>query len=206
MTGLHQYHDEKVLLTALLNGNQEAYRYLVETLYSSLLSVAKSIVGPAIADEVVQESWLSVHKALPSFEGRSSLKTWITRIVANEAKRRAKRESKQSNLEDLDTESGAFIDRFDDSGHWSKPPQQWAYGSPGEILDEHQLKNCLEHTLKVLPDNQRAVFQMRELEDMDLADICNILSISDSNVRVLLHRAKLSLFATIDRFQETGEC
>jgi RNA polymerase sigma-70 factor, ECF subfamily len=199
-------NSEQQLLQGLLNKDAQAFEFLVEQCYGSLMAVATAIVGPVIAEEVVQESWVSVIKALPKFEGRSSLKTWITRIVANEAKKRLKRESRQINIEDLDTESSIFLDRFNEKGHWVKPTQIWSYDSPSDILNEQQLKCCIDATLTNLPAKQKAVFVMRELEAYSLDDICNILELTDSNVRVLLHRAKLKLFETIDHYQETGEC
>jgi len=175
-------------------------------MYSQLLTVARAIAGSSIADEVVQESWISVLRALPKFEGRSSLKTWITRIVANEAKRRLKKESRQVSLDSFGNDDESFLDRFDSKGHWVRPPVNWDLATPEEILEEKQLKCCIDATIKILPDQQKAVFMLRDLENYSLDQICNILNVSDSNVRVLLHRARIKLFQTIDHFQETGEC
>jgi len=198
------YSNEAVLIDDLLLQSSDAYRYLVESYYQSLNRVAVAIAGSAVADEVIQEAWISIMKALPKFERRSSLKTWITRIVANEAKRRRRKESRHISLEDLGNDD--FLSRFDNSGHWSKPPVQWDFSTPEHILDESELKRCIEATLKKLPDQQQAVFGLRYLENYSLTDICNILEVSDSNVRVILHRGRNRLLETIERFQVTGEC
>ena len=200
------FQNEDVLIKALLKNDEEAFRYLVKTLYSQLLAVARAIAGSSIADEVVQESWISVLRALPKFEGRSSLKTWIIRIVANEAKRRLKKESRHVSLDSLGDDNDNFLERFDSKGHWIRPPVNWDLATPEEILEEKQLKCCIDATIKVLPERQKAVFVLRDLENHSLEQICNILDISDSNVRVLLHRARLKLFQIIEKYQETGEC
>ena len=200
------FEDDKVLISALLKNDENAFRYLVKTMYNQLLIVARAIAGSSIADEVVQESWISVLRALPKFEGRSTLKTWITRIVANEAKRRKKKESRQVSLDSFTDEDDNFLDRFDSKGHWSSPPGSWDIASPDEILEESQLKKCIDATVKVLPEKQKAVFLLRDMENYSLEQICNIIDVSDSNVRVLLFRARNKLFQTIEHFQETGEC
>ena len=200
------FQNEEVLIKALLDNDERAFRYIVKTLYSQLLAVARAIAGSSIADEVVQESWISILKALPKFEGRSSLKTWIIRIVANEAKRRLKKESRHVSLDSLGDENDSFLERFDSKGHWIRPPANWDLATPEEILEEKQLKCCIDATIKILPERQKAVFVLRDLENHSLEQICNILDISDSNVRVLLHRARLKLFQIIEHFQETGEC
>lgn len=200
------FQDEKVLIQALLNNDEKAFVYLVKSMYNQLIYVARAIAGSSIADEVVQESWLSVLKALPKFEGRSTLKTWITRIVANEAKRRLKKESRHVSLESLGNENDSFLERFDSRGHWIRPPVSWDLSTPEEILDQKQLKMCIDSTVSSLPEQQKAVFLLRDMENYSLKQICNILDVSDSNVRVLLHRARLRLFQAIEHFQETGEC
>ncbi len=143
---------------------------------------------------------------MPKFEGRSTLKTWITQIVANEAKKRLGKESRQVSLDSLGNDDEHFLERFDSQGHWSIPPANWDLSTPAEILDEKQLKQCIDETIKNLPEKQKAVFTLRYLENYSLSELCNILEISNSNIRVLMHRARLVLYQTIEHFQETGEC
>lgn len=172
-----------------------------------MLGLARSIVGMAIADEVVQEAWLSVYKALPKFEGRSSLKTWILRITANEAKSRLRRESRHLSLEAI---SGGDIDlmpgRFQQNGHWSVAPSAWHDEGPDALLTNDEMGDCIEHSFSRLPELQQAVFRLKELEGCSFEELCSILEISASNARVLLHRARISLYSKIEHFQESGEC
>ncbi len=172
-----------------------------------MLGLARSIVGMAIADEVVQEAWLSVYKALPKFEGRSSLKTWILRITANEAKSRLRRESRHLSLEAISGgETDVMAGRFQNNGHWSLPPSAWHDDGPDALLTNVEMGDCIEHSLSRLPALQQAVFTLKELEGYSFEALCNILEISASNARVLLHRARISLYAKIEHFQESGEC
>ena len=91
-------------------------------------------------------------------------------------------------------------------GHWLQSPISWHSDSPEALLDEQELRECLEHTLTSLSELQRSVIMLRDRQCLELEEICNLLDISHSNVRVLLHRARLSVFATLDHFEVTGEC
>jgi RNA polymerase sigma-70 factor (ECF subfamily) len=185
-----------------------SFERLVSRYHHQMLAVARSIVGESLAEEVVQEAWVSIYGALPRFEGRSSLKTWLFTIVGNQAKTRLRKESRLIALEDMgQAETGYFSgESFKPAGGWQRPPALWEIESPESILEEAQLRRCIEHTLTVLPQLQRAVFTLRDIEQQSLDDICNILGVSDSNVRVLLHRARIKLMRVIERYQETGEC
>lgn len=202
------YDDDQSLVEGLRNKEEAAYRQAVSSLQGPLLHLARSIVGDKIADEVVQEAWLSAMKALPRFEGRSSFKTWMTRIVANEAKTRLRRENRNVSLEAMTAEDEGLMARFEGSGHWAKgsEPASWRADSPDALLTSEELRDCLELVIARLPELQGATLRLREQQGYSLADICNILDVSESNVRVLLHRARNRLFATIDHFESTGEC
>jgi RNA polymerase sigma-70 factor, ECF subfamily len=168
--------------------------------------LAWSIVGDKISDEVVQEAWVSAMRALPRFERRSKLKTWLMRIVANEAKTRLRKENRQVSLEDLTARDNDLDGRFDNKGHWQSQPFEWDVDSPEALLSTTELKACIEQMISTLPDLQSATLNLREQQDYSLAEICNILDISESNVRVLLHRARNRVFRCIEHFQDTGEC
>jgi RNA polymerase sigma-70 factor (ECF subfamily) len=200
------FQDEKKLIQALLVQDEAAFNYIVTSMYSQLVVIARAIAGTSIADEVVQEAWVSVLRALPKFEGRSSLKTWVSRIVANEAKKRLKKESRNISMDSFSGEDDTFLERFNSKGNWIRPPVNWDMDTPEEILEVKQLKSCIDATVKILPEKQKAVFMLRDMENYTLEQICNILELSDSNVRVLLHRARHKLFEIIEHFQETGEC
>ena len=199
--------DETDLLKRLLAGEQQAFRELVSTYQGAMQAVAYAIVGNRHADEVVQDAWLSVVRNLASFEGRSSLKTWLLTITANSAKNRYKQNRREVLLDDLPSPHGSIDDdSFASDGHWLLAPYAWHHDTPEALLTEDELRECLEHTLLSLPQLQRSVLVLRERQGLELAEICNLLDLSLSNVRVLVHRARLKVFATVEHFEETGEC
>ena len=199
-------YSEAELVQALAEGKDDAFRFAIKSYQSSMLGLARSLVGEKIADEVVQEAWLSVYKAVARFEGRSTLKTWLLRIVANEAKTRLRKENRQTSLDALLAIDPHFADRFDDTGHWSPLPNQWHEDSPDALITTEDLKACMKQMIAVLPDMQAAALNLKEMQNYSLKEICNILEISESNVRVVLHRARQRLYRCIEHFQETGDC
>lgn len=206
---LHKEQDEQAI-EALRRGDQLAFTGLVKRYHRQLLVVARAIVGDVWAEEVLQEAWVSIHRALPRFEGRSSLQTWLYTIVRNEARTRLGKESRYVSLDAMagshDDSLEALEIHFKKNGHWQHSPADWHTDSPLQLLEQEQLRHCIDHTLEGLSADQCAVFTMRDIQQMDLQDICNILDLSNSNVRVLLHRARLNLMQVIDRYQETGTC
>jgi len=191
----------------LLAGEQKAYKELVSTYQSAMRAVAYAIVGSRQADEAVQDAWLAVVRNLAGFQGRSSLKTWLLTITANAAKNRYKQNRREVLLDDLPSPHGTIGDeRFAADGHWALAPHAWHEDTPEALLSEDELRQCLEHTLLSLSELQSSVLLLRERQGLELEDICNLLGISLSNVRVLLHRARLKVFATVEHFEETGEC
>ncbi|MFR0688732.1 RNA polymerase sigma factor [Enterobacterales bacterium AE_CKDN230030158-1A_HGKHYDSX7] len=199
--------DDSELLSRLLAGDQQAFRILVATYQGAMRAVAIAIVGSAHADEVVQDAWLAAVRNLDGFQGRSSLKTWLLTITANTAKSRLRKVRRDVSLDDLPAPHGSIDDsRFAADGHWSTAPLAWHEDSPEALLAEDELRECLEKTLLGLSDLQRSVLLLRERQGLELDEICNLLEVSLSNVRVLLHRARLKVFATVEHFEETGEC
>jgi len=192
-----------------MQGNDVAFAQLIRQHQNTMLYLARSIVGDVFAEDVVQEAWVSIYANIGKFERRSSLKTWVYRIVSNLATTRRRKESRKSSLDELDGEvSGSYLDasNFKNDGHWKTPPRSWQTESPDQLLEEQQLKHCIHKTLDKLPDLQKSVFLLREIEQIAFEDICELLNISAANVRVLLHRARLELMQMIDRYQETGSC
>ncbi|MEZ5502358.1 MAG: sigma-70 family RNA polymerase sigma factor [Halioglobus sp.] len=200
------------LLPRLLAGERVAFESLVRSYHQPMKRVAMAIVGEAQAEEAVQEAWLVAVRSLATFEGRSSLRTWLFSIVANEAKSRLRKERtsrgrREVSLDALPDSGGLFdSDRWLSDGHWSEPPGQWHDASPEALLSHEEFRKCLDKTLAKLPDDQKAVLTLREIRGLELADICNILDISASNVRVLVHRARLQVYAMVEHFEETGTC
>ncbi len=199
--------DDTLLLQRLLAGEQQAYKELVSAYQSPMRAVAYAIVGSRHVDEVVQDAWLSVVRNLSGFQGRSSLKTWLLTITANAAKGRYKQNRREVLLDDLPSPHGTLgDDRFAADGHWLLAPFAWHQDTPEALLTMEELRDCLEHTLLSLSELQGSVLNLRERQGLELEEICNLLDISLSNVRVLLHRARLKVFATVEHFEETGEC
>ena len=190
--------NQQALIQRLLAGDQAAYREVVAACHGAMLATARALVGEAVAEEVVQEAWLSAIQALPRFEGRSSLKTWLIRITANRAKSRLRRDKRTVNYAFPEELEG----RFDERGHWSQPPRPWGVDErPDALLEAAQLKARLQRAMDRLPPLQRAVVTLRDGEGLAFADICKILDISESNARVLLHRARLRLWAAVDEME-----
>jgi len=200
--------DDAQLLERLLAGEQRAFKELVSTYQSAMRAVAYAIVGSRHADEIVQDAWLSVVRDLIKNKGRSSLKTWLLTITANAAKGRYKQNRREVLLDDIPSPHGTIDDdRFSSGdGHWLVAPFAWHQDTPEALLLENELRTCLDYTLLSLSELQRSVLLLRERQGLELEEICNLLDISLSNVRVLLHRARLKVFATVEHFEETGEC
>ncbi len=201
--------EEQELLAGLRAGEESAFRILVERYHGALLRLARTFVSDhAVAEEVVQETWLGVINGLSSFEGRSSLKTWIFRILTNRAQTRGKREARSrpfSSLRDFDpTEQEPAVDpsRFTPRGMWADPPQSWAKDTPEELLLRGEAVVVVNRALTELPANQRAVVTLRDVEGLDAEEVCNILEISETNQRVLLHRGRSRLRRMLERHFE----
>ena len=192
------------LVRALQKQEPGAFEQLIRLFHAQMRIVAAGIVGDAQAEEVVQEAWILVHRNIDKFEGRSALKTWVYSIVSNAARSRLRSE-KRHRMPVSDLPGSAYGDeRYESDGHWQNPPPEWDIQSPEGLLEEQQLRHCIEKTLGLLPDTQKAVFTLRDLEQLPLDEICNMLDVSESNVRVLLHRARVKLMQVIDHYQETG--
>ena len=198
---------DQALLIRLRAGEQKAFRELVEGYQGAMRAVAFAIVGSRNADEVVQDAWLAVVRGLDGFQARSSLKTWLLTITANTAKTRLKGNRREVLLDDIPSPHGSVGDeRFHSNGHWLLAPHAWHHDSPEALLTEAELRECLQTTLENLSELQGSVLHLREREGLELDEICNLLQVSLSNVRVLLHRARLKVFATLEHFEETGQC
>lgn len=200
---------EATLVAALRAGDEAAFMQLVEMLQPSLLRIARLYVrNSSAAEEVVQETWLGVLKGLDRFEGRSSLKTWITRILMNTARTKAVREGRslpfsafgESALEP--GEPAVDPDRFDpSSGHWSSAPTGWGT-SPEELTLSAETSALIREAVDALPGNQREVITLRDIEGWTSEEVCNALNVSETNQRVLLHRARSKVRQTLEQYLE----
>ena len=197
--------EEPRFIEKLRQGDRAAFGQLVKCHHNMLLATARTLLSPADAEEAVQDAWIAAHKAIAKFEGRSLLRTWLTRIVINQAKMMLRKRGREIQF-DPTSDPDALSHRFHGDGHWQHPPQHWELSSPDNLLTREELRHCMEKHLHFMPDSQRLVLELRDLQGLPADDVCNMLEISASNVRVLLHRARARLFEMVDHFQETGEC
>lgn len=196
------------LVDGLRRKDESAFAELMRMYGSAMLRVARMYVSSrAVAEEVVAEAWLAVLNGIDRFEGRSSLKTWLFRIVANTAKTRGVREARTiplSALGDDGGESAVEVDRFFGPearfpGHWSAPPQSWA-GAPDERLIADETLGVIERAIEQLPPLQAAVITMRDVEGFSADEVRNALDISETNQRVLLHRARSKVRRALEEY------
>ncbi|HYZ42220.1 MAG TPA: sigma-70 family RNA polymerase sigma factor [Stellaceae bacterium] len=181
------------LLERLLAKDENAFRVLVRRYHRTMISVARSFVGSqATAEEVAQDTWLAVINGLAGFEGRSTLKNWIFGILVNKARTRAGHESRMSNFADTGPDSSSPVDpaRFGSDGSWTEPPSPWEMLDPERVVAGRQLLAHVADLLESLPAAQRAVVLLRDVEGMEVEDVCQILGVSHANQRVLLHRGR----------------
>ncbi len=198
------------LLEALRQGDEMAFTTLVDKYQASMVRVAMLYVSSHfVAEEVVQETWIGVLKGLAKFEGRSSLKTWIYSILINRAKTHAQREGRYVQLSlDEDSEAGeptVSPDRFNPADnplyahHWVARPDDWRE-IPEEVLVSHETLERIQQAIDALPPNQRMVITLRDIEQLSSEEVCNILEISETNQRVLLHRARAKVRAALEQY------
>lgn len=203
---------DALLLSRLRTGEKAAFVELVKKYHAPMKYFAAAIIGDGQAEETVQEAWLAVMRSLDKFEGRSSLKTWLFTIVGNEAKTRLRKTKREVSLDAMlgDNPAGAdrilAPERFAGDGHWAKAPTAWHDDSPEALLTQEDFQRCLEKTLAALPSAQRTVLMLRDQDGLDLDAICNLLGVSASNVRVLVHRARTRVYGMVEHFEETGTC
>jgi len=200
--------DDARLIEALRERNEEVFERLTREYNSSLLRVAQIYVtSRAVAEEVVQETWLGVLNGIERFEGRSSLKTWVFRILTNIAKTRAQREGRTlpfSALERPGTvpEPAVGPERFlppDHDrwpGHWAAKPEPW----PEDRLLAVESRRVVQDAIEALPATQRAVISLRDVEGWSSDETCNTLGLTETNQRVLLHRARSKVRQALENY------
>lgn len=206
---------EQRTLALLRAGDEAAFLDLVDRYASAMQKIARAYVrDDATAEDVVQEAWLGVLRGLPTFEGRSSLRAWIFTIVVNRAKTRGVREARSTPLSALAREEAerddpsVAADRFAGPGeqwprHWRHEPMPWG-DRPEERLLARELRSRIDAAIDALPAVQRSVVILRDIAGQPTQDVCNALHLSETNVRVLLHRARAKLRRALDPYL-TGE-
>ena len=204
---------EEQTLAALRAGDEGAFRDLFAHSYPMMKRVARTYVASdAVAEEVVQETWLAIVMGIDRFEGRSTLGTWMFSILTNQAKTHSGREKRAlpfSCAAPSDTEEPVVHpDRFqkdDDAwpGHWATPPRPWQ--KPERRLLSLEARDHLKAALAKLPDRQRTIVGLRDVEGHSAEDVCNLLGLSQENQRVLLHRGRSRLRAVLEEYLDDGD-
>ncbi len=198
------WDNEQQMVSRLRAGDEMAFIALVGQLQGSLTRVARHYVRDReTAEEVVQETWIGVLRGLDRFEERSSLKTWIFRILVNRARSRGAREVRTIAVSQLATEAPAveperFLEHGPATGHWASRPASWE-GLPESTFLAQETLALIRQAIDLLPTNQREVITLRDIEGWSAAEVCNILEISETNQRVLLHRARSKVRAALEQ-------
>jgi RNA polymerase sigma-70 factor (ECF subfamily) len=197
------------LVAAVKAGDEAAFQTLVERYYASMVRIAALYVhDSALAEDVTQESWIGVLKGLASFEGRSSFKTWLFTILTNRAKTRAGREGRYISLEpgwETEDATGEFEavspERFGADGDWnaSMAPRRWET-VPEDYTAARELRAVINQAVAALPPTQAEVIRLRDMEGWASDEVCNALAITETNQRVLLHRARSKVRAALERY------
>ena len=199
--------DDHALVAALRAGDESAFREVVASYHGAMMRLASFHVSSrAVAEEVVQETWLAVVKGLDSFEERSSFKTWLFTILANRARSRGTREHRTvpfSSLEADEHTLGVPGDRFQTPadrwpGHWSAPPTPWT-DLPASSLEGKETRALISDAIRSLPPQQREVMALRDVEGWSAEEVCSMLCLSEGNQRVLLHRARGKVRAVLEQ-------
>ena len=209
------YEDDRLLVDSLRRGEEEAFAWLVRRHHEALLRYARVFVRDrAVAEEVVQETWLGVIRGIGAFEARSSVKTWVFHILANRARTRGERESRSvpfsalvaRELEDdgpvVDADRFLPADAPRWAGHWAVAPQPW--NAPEARMLAAETRAVIDAAIAGLPPVQREVITLRDVVGLDAEEVCRLMSLTDGNQRVLLHRARSRVRAALDAHL-TGE-
>jgi RNA polymerase sigma-70 factor, ECF subfamily len=195
------------LLDALRAGQEAAFRALVTRHHAAMVRVAAFYVGSrAVAEEVTQDTWLAVIRGLDGFEARSTLKTWIFRILVNQARTRGTQESRSIPFSVVAGDDEPTVDpgRFrgaDDrwAGHWAISPSSWS-DIPAERLVGAETRALVDETIRAMPHAQRTVIALRDIDGLSPDETCELLGISEVNQRVLLHRARVRVRAALEAY------
>ena len=200
--------EDQDLVARLRQGDETAFAALIDRHHAALRRLARTFVSSdAVAEEVAQDTWVAVLDGLAAFEERSSLKTWIFRILVNRAKTKGVREARSVPMSALGSddeesaEDAVDSSRFDGRGMWSAPPQRWETDTPEKLLHRKELVGELERAISQLPERQRSVVVMRDALGWSSEEVCNVLELNETNQRVLLHRARSRLRTMLEDYK-----
>jgi RNA polymerase sigma-70 factor, ECF subfamily len=193
---------EEDLIARLRAGERAAFAGLVDGLQGRLLAFAGTFTSsPALAEDIVQETWLAVIRGLPAFEGRSSLRTWIFSILVRRARTLATRESRRAaGTNGADPAEAEWDMGRGRHGLWDSAPVPWGLEDPAALFQTYEALEVVRAAVAALPEAQRQAVLLRDVEDLPATDVCNILGISETNQRVLLHRGRSRIRRALDRY------
>ena len=197
--------DERDLILRLRAGDRAAFTALVSSHGAALLRLATTFVKDrSIAEEIVQDAWVAALESLDGFEGRASLRTWLLHIVANKARTRLTRDKRTVPFSafaapDDGDDPAVSPERFDERGMWKDPPGPWSEENPERLAHGKETRAVLERAIAALPEAQRAVITLRDIEGLETEEICNLLGVTVSNQRVLLHRARSKVREALEK-------
>ena len=195
---------DDVLVAGLRSGDEATFASLLDSWSASMLRLARAFVSTdASAEEVVQDTWLAVIRGVQGFHGASSLRTWVYRILVNTAKKRGVKEKRTVPWTSVEPDGGPTVDpsRFRGAedeypGHWREFPESW-------VLDG-ELRKVVGRALDELPERQRVVVALRDVEGHTSEEVCTMLEISPANQRVLLHRGRALVRTRLEAYFATG--
>ena len=203
---------DEALLSRLRAGEEGAFDELVNTHHGALIRMAMGHVADReMAEEVVQDTWMAVIENLDRFEGRSSLRTWIFGILIHKAKDRGIREKRHTTFSaigsyDDDSEEAVDPSRFQQSGewdgHWAFPPQPWDEQTPEKLLASQQAVNAMNQAIETLPMTLKEVLILRDVEGVEVKEVCELLKITETNLYVRLHRARERVRQAVESYLE----
>lgn len=202
MTEPRDVRDDDTLLDAILAGDESAFSELVARYELGMLKTARAFLGdPTVAEEVVQETWLAFIKATRKFKRRSSVKTWLFGILLNQARKQAARRPKElpDRSQARQHEDDGASDWFDDAGEWRSKPLVWSSNPESDLLSQEAVDHIYE-AIASLPEKQRAAFVLSAIEGWTPEEVCDLMKISSTNRRVLLHLAKSRLQQMLDEY------
>jgi len=199
--------EEELLLARLRRGDDSAFSELVDQLHPRLYSFARTFTSsPALAEDMVQETWLAVIRGLRGFEGRSSLRTWIFGILVHRAKTMASREARRPEVPSKAANGKREDEReewnlgYGRRGLWEETPAPWGLEDPASIFQARETLDVIHRAVLEMPESQRQVVLLRDVEGIEPSDACNILGISETNQRVLLHRGRARVRRALDQY------
>ena len=203
---------EDTLIARLRCGDERAFDELVNQQHGALIRMAMGYVADReVAEEVVQDTWMTVIQSLDRFEGRSSLRTWICGILIHKAKDRGVREKRHTTFSafesyDDDNEEAVDPSRFQQTGewagHWAFPPQPWDDQTPEKIMTSQQAVNAMQRAIEALPATLKDVLILRDVEGVEAKEVCEMLKITETNLYVRLHRARERVRAAVETYLE----